>query len=106
MKIVFVSLAMTLVTSFTTAQQIYEPRIRPDVWSKEYKPFRIAGNLYYVGTYDLACYLITTSKGHILINTGLASSASMIKENIVALDFQVSDIRILLTTQAHYDHVG
>lgn len=106
MKIVFMTLAMTLVTVLVRAQTLFEPRIRPDVWSKEYKPFRIAGNLYYVGTYDLACYLITTTKGHILINTGLESSASVIKANIVALGFQVSDIRILLTTQAHYDHLG
>ena len=106
MKIAFITLAMTLVTLFAPAQSVYEPRIRPDVWSKRYEPFRIAGNLYYVGTYDLACYLITTSKGNILINTGLASSASVIQENIVALGFQVSDIKILLTTQAHYDHVG
>lgn len=106
MKIVFISLAITLITTFAPAQHINEPRILPEVWSKEYEPFRIAGNLYYVGTYDLACYLITTPKGNILINTGLASSASVIKANIVALGFQVSDIRILLTTQARYDHLG
>lgn len=75
-------------------------------WNQPYKPFRIAGNLYYVGTYDLACYLITTSKGHILINTGLAASAKQIKKNVTALGFKFSDIKILLTTQAHYDHLG
>ena len=106
MKIVFISLAITLVTTVTHAQHVSEPRIRPEVWSKEYEPFRIVGNLYYVGTYDLACYLITTPKGNILINTGLASSASVIKANIITLGFQVSDTRILLTTQARYDHVG
>ena len=106
MKIVFISLAITLVTEFVRAQHTYEPRIRPEVWSKEYPPFRIVGNLYYVGTYDLACYLITTPKGNILINTGLASSASVIKANIVTLGFLVSDTKILLTTQARYDHLG
>ena len=106
MKIVLTGLAITLVTTFAAAQQIYEPRIRPEVWSKEYEPFRIVGNLYYVGTYDLACYLITTPKGNILINTGLSSSAAVIKANIVTLGFQVSDIKILLTTQARYDHLG
>ena len=75
-------------------------------WSKPYQPFRIAGNLYYVGTYDLACYLITTSKGNILINTGLASSAAQIKNNIERLGFKFRDTKILLTTQAHYDHMG
>ena len=75
-------------------------------WSKEYKPFRIVGNLYYVGTYDLACYLITTTKGNILINTGLASSAEMIKANIEKLGFKFSDTKILLITQGHYDHTA
>lgn len=75
-------------------------------WSKEYKPFRIVGNVYYVGTYDLACYLITTSQGNILINTGLASSADVIKKNIEELGFKFADTKILLTTQGHYDHVA
>ncbi len=77
----------------------------PD-WAKPYQPFRIAGNLYYVGTYDLACYLITTPQGNILINTGLAASAKQIKNNIKILGFKFSDIKILLNTQAHYDHMG
>jgi metallo-beta-lactamase class B len=59
-----------------------------------------------VGTYDLASYLITTPKGHILINTGIASSAPIIKTHVEALGFKMKDIRILLTNQAHYDHVG
>ncbi|MBT1701328.1 subclass B3 metallo-beta-lactamase [Fulvivirgaceae bacterium PWU4] len=75
-------------------------------WSKPYEPFRIAGNVYYVGTYDLACYLITTPEGHILINSGLAESAAMIRKSVETLGFRFSDIKILLTTQAHYDHVA
>jgi metallo-beta-lactamase class B len=59
-----------------------------------------------VGTADLACYLITTSAGNILINTGLASSEQQITANIRALGFKVSDTKILLTTQAHFDHMG
>ncbi|MBN8673519.1 MAG: subclass B3 metallo-beta-lactamase [Chitinophagales bacterium] len=82
-----------------------EPKGNPG-WSKPYRPFRIAANLYYVGTYDLACYLITTPQGYILINTGLAASVTQIKENIKALGLKYADIKILLTTQAHYDHVG
>jgi metallo-beta-lactamase class B len=69
-------------------------------------PFRIAGNLYYVGTYDLACYLITTPEGNILINTGLDGSEQMIKKHIETLGFKFADIKILLTNHAHYDHVG
>ncbi len=89
-----------------SAQKVSEPKATNSDWSKPYQPFRIAGNLYYVGTYDLACYLITTTQGNILINTGLAASASQIKNNIEALGFTWNDTKILLTTQAHYDHVG
>ena len=94
-------------TGFKPAAQIFvQPTVTDESWSRAYKPFRIAGNLYYVGTDELACYLITTPQGHILINTGLAESVPMIKANVSALGFKMSDIRILLTTQAHYDHVG
>jgi metallo-beta-lactamase class B len=88
------------------AQTVVEPSNTPAEWSKPYQPFRIVGNLYYVGTYDLACYLVTTPQGNILINTGLASSLPLIKANIEALGFSFSEIKILLTTQAHYDHMG
>ncbi len=93
-------------THTLTAQKVKEPVIKNKDWKKNYLPFRISGNLYYVGTYDLACYLITTAEGNILINTGLASSAKQIKKNIAALGFKYTDIKILLNTQAHYDHLG
>lgn len=86
--------------------QVLEPTSVNAEWSQPQKPFRIAGNLYYVGTYDLASYLITTSAGNILINTGLAASEKTIKKNIEALGFRFKDIKILLTMQAHYDHMG
>jgi metallo-beta-lactamase class B len=75
-------------------------------WVQDFTPFRIVGNLYYVGSYDLACYLITTPKGHILINTGIPGSDTMILRHVRALGFKVTDIHILLTNQAHFDHVG
>jgi metallo-beta-lactamase class B len=89
-----------------SAQRVAEPKNTPAEWSRPYQPFRIVGNLYYVGTYDLACYLIKTPHGNILINTGLATSAPLIKANIEALGFKFNDIKTLLTTQAHYDHMG
>ena len=93
--------------SLAWAQKIIEPstKMHPE-WSKPYPSFRIAGNLYYVGTYDLACYLIVTPKGNILINTGLASSALSIKKSIEQLGFKLTDTKILLNTQAHFDHMG
>ncbi len=93
-------------TAAASAQVVKEPKPWNADWIKPYEPFRIVGNLYYVGTYDLACYLITTPKGNILINTGLKSSKIQIQKNIKALGFKFSDIKILLNTQAHYDHLG
>ena len=87
------------------AQTVTEPMTKEE-WTRPFPPFRIAGNLYYVGTYDLGCYLITTANGNILINTGTASSAEQIKKNIETLGFNYRDIKILLLTQAHFDHAG
>ena len=91
----------------TQAPKIFEPesKTHPE-WSRPFPPFRIVGNLYYVGTADLACYLIVTTKGNILINTGLASSDRLLNANVKTLGFKLSDKKVLLTTQAHFDHIG
>jgi len=73
---------------------------------KPFPPLRIIGNLYYVGTYDLAVYLITTPAGHMLINTGYGESTGKIRSNIEALGFKLSDVKLLLATHGHGDHVG
>src|SRR5690348_15784435 len=78
----------------------------PPEWSKPVPPFRIAGPVYFVGTAELGCYLIKGSAGDILINTGLADSPPLIVASIRALGFDPKDIRILVTNQAHFDHVG
>lgn len=106
-KRIIILAALLLSTGlFASAQHKKAIQNNPAEWSRPFQPFQIAGNLYYVGTYDLACYLLTTPKGHILINTGLSNSASIIKSNIKALGFNYNDIKILLTTQAHFDHLG
>ena len=99
--IVILSLNLTL----PARAQVKEPRI-DEKWIKEVAPYRIAGNLYFVGTQDLGCYLVTTPKGHVLINTGVASSFETIAKNISKLGFKATDIKILLCSQAHYDHMG
>jgi len=105
-KYLLVAVVMLCVLQTADAQQVNEPKHNKAEWNTPYPSFRIAGNLYYVGTYDLACYLITTNKGNILINTGTAASAIPIRKNIESLGFKVADIKILLNTQAHYDHLG
>lgn len=97
---------MSFISIRSSAQKLIPLPYMQASWTQDYEPFRIAGNLYYVGTYDLSCYLITTPQGHILINTGLAGSDTMIRRHVEALGFKFSDIKILLATHAHYDHVG
>ena len=78
----------------------------PHAWSQNYPATQIVGNLYDVGGYDLSSFLITSDAGHILINTGLEGSAAMIDSNLKSLGLRMADIKILLTTQAHFDHTA
>src|SRR5579871_3421067 len=75
----------------------------PD-WTEPFPPFRIAGNLYYVGSKGLANYLITTAQGNILINSDLEANVPMIQASIEKLGFKFSDTKILLISHAHWDH--
>jgi metallo-beta-lactamase class B len=102
----FILAFLLFCASFVSAQQQTTSVFDDSEWTKPTQPFRIAGNLYYIGTYDLACYLITTTEGNILINTGLGESVPMILANIEALGFKFTDIKVLLTTQGHFDHVA
>ena len=61
-------------------------------WTEPFPPFRIAGNLYYVGSKGLANYLVTTPRGHILINSDLESSVPLIRASVEKLGFKFSDI--------------
>lgn len=69
-------------------------------------PFRIVGNVYYVGTAGLSAYLITDPAGHILIDGAVPQSAKQIAANIEALGFRLKDVRYLLINHAHFDHSG
>jgi metallo-beta-lactamase class B len=73
-------------------------------WLEPYAPFRIADNLYYVGSKGLASYLITTPKGHILINSDLEGSVPLLQDSIAKLGFKVTDVKVLLISHAHWDH--
>ena len=73
-------------------------------WTEPFPPFKIAGNLYYVGSKGLANYLITTPQGHILINSDLEANVPLIRESVEKLGFKFTDIKILLISHAHWDH--
>lgn len=73
-------------------------------WTEPFPAFRIAGNLYYVGSKGLANYLITTPQGHILINSDLEANVPLIRASVEKLGFKFSDVKILLISHAHWDH--
>ncbi len=75
-------------------------------WDEPFPPHRIADNLYHVGSKGLATYLITTSKGHILINSSFERTVPIIRGNVEKLGFKFADIKILLASHAHSDHVA
>ncbi|HKE96436.1 MAG TPA: subclass B3 metallo-beta-lactamase [Povalibacter sp.] len=75
-------------------------------WFEAVEPLHIAGPIYYVGTRDLGVYLITTSAGHILLDGAMPGSQGLIEASIRKLGFKPQDIRLLLITHAHVDHVG
>ena len=105
MKTVFrhyagISIALLLSLTALNAQA------QREAWTTPLPGFRVIGNLYGVGTYDLSVFLITSDAGHILINTGLEDSTAMIRENIESLGYRLEDVRILLQMQAHWDHTA
>ncbi len=76
-------------------------------WTRPIKPYRVVGNIYYVGSEGLSAWLITTSEGHVLLDGGpSAEGGKLIERNIQALGFKLSDVKVLINTHAHYDHAG
>jgi metallo-beta-lactamase class B len=88
-----------LLATLSTAQD-------PEDWHQAFPPHRIAGNIYYVGTGDLASYLVTTPAGNILINTDYERDVALIRKSIEQLGFQFREIKIILISHAHDDHVA
>jgi metallo-beta-lactamase class B len=74
-------------------------------YSAPVEPFRIVGNIHYVGGVNIASYLITTPQGHILMDTGMNEMHDGIKNSIAKLGFKVADIKIMLSSHAHFDHI-
>jgi metallo-beta-lactamase class B len=83
-------------------QQHEEARAR----NQPVEPYRVAGNIYYVGASDVTSFLITTPAGHILLDGGFAETVPLIRRNVARLGFRMADIKILINSHAHYDHAG
>ncbi len=75
-------------------------------WNAPQKPFRLYGNTYFVGTRGLSAILVTSDRGHVLLDAGLPESAKPIMANIRELGFKVEDIKLIVNSHAHYDHAG
>jgi metallo-beta-lactamase class B len=95
-------LCLIVALSLASAAQLHAAQ-DPD-WTRPFPPFRIAGNLYYVGSADLASYLVVTPQGLILINSSLEASVPLIEKSVEQLGFHFSGIKILLISHAHGDH--
>src|SRR5437762_12120264 len=78
----------------------------PADWYEPFPAHKVVGNVYYVGSKDLATYLITTPEGHILINSGFERTVPLIQKSVEALGFRMADVKVLLASQAHSDHVA
>jgi metallo-beta-lactamase class B len=77
----------------------------PPDWHEPFPAHKVIGNVYYVGSKDLATYLITTPEGHILINSGLERTVPLIQKSVESLGFKMTDVKIILASHAHWDHV-
>jgi metallo-beta-lactamase class B len=75
-------------------------------WNKPVAPFRIIGNLYYIGATEVTSFLITTPQGHFLLDGGFVETAPQIEHNIAELGFKLTDVKFLLNSHAHFDHAG
>jgi metallo-beta-lactamase class B len=103
---------LLMIASFTFAAaavasllaQNYTPENKE--WNQPVEPFRIEGNLYYVGANDVTSFLLTSDKGHVLIDSGFRETVPQIVANVTKLGFKMTDIKYLLITQAHYDHAA
>jgi metallo-beta-lactamase class B len=106
---------LSIAIAFPIASASGRPSFRADApktcescaaWNAPQEPFRVFGNTYYVGVAGLSSILITSPKGHILLDGGLPQSAPLIDASIRKLGFRTEDVRLIVNSHAHYDHCG
>lgn len=105
--------ALAMASAVASAQERAQPVQFSQEWYQQFRgpysqavePFRIVGNIHYVGGANIASYLITTPQGHILIDTGMMTMHDVIKNSVAKLGFKTSDIKIMLSSHAHFDHI-
>jgi metallo-beta-lactamase class B len=95
-----------LVTGFLPPSAHAQAKAEWREWNRPVEPFRIIGNVWYVGASEIASYLITTPAGHVLLDGGFVETAPQILANIRKLGFDPKDVKILINSHAHLDHAG
>lgn len=89
-----------------TQEELFRRNVgSPEDQNTQFPPHRIIGNIYYVGTNSLASFLVTTPLGHILINTSYERTVPIIRNSVEKLGFKFTDVRIILGSHAHGDHM-
>jgi len=96
---------LALLTVLSVALSAQQPNQRAE-WNQPLKPFKVFGNTYWVGTKGLGAILITSDRGHVLIDGALPESVPQIRDHIRELGFKLEDVRLLLNSHVHYDHAG
>ena len=105
--VALLSIASALVLSAQTSPLSADQRAQfHGPYSQPEEAFRLVGNIYYVGAKNIASYLITTPQGHILVDTGTTEMTPVITANVEKLGFKMRDIKIMLSSHAHFDHIG
>jgi len=95
-----------LLALFLALLTVSSAHASPDEWSRPHAPFRIVGPIHYVGTEGIGVYLIRTSAGLILLDGGPKEAAPIVEANIAALGFKLRDVKIIIASHAHWDHVA
>ena len=101
MRLICVLVVLCSAIAFAQPAQAQRER-----WSEPAEPFRVIGNIHYVGSKGLSSYLITTPEGHILLDTGVNEMHDVIRTNIEKLGFAVEDVKFMVSSHAHFDHIG
>lgn len=75
-------------------------------WKERMAPFRIFGNLYFAGTIGASSHLIDTGEGLIMIDSGYPQTLYLVVESLWELGFKPSDVKYIVHSHGHYDHLG
>src|SRR5262245_22010812 len=96
--------AGTLAFAQNQQKQQKQPKQATD-WNAPFPAHQVLGNVYYVGSGALATFLVTTPEGHILINSDFEATVPVIRAGVEKLGFKFTDVKILLGSHAHGDHM-